>query len=133
MSLQNPRPGDKQGGTALDLFLWHQAQPALHLHPLLLLEGPQKLRFHQLRRPRCISRHKRVLDRLLDQSLAGIPRARSPVQRGQLLCADTRLQALLQQALEQGMKAIPSLVLVEGDKEHVRALYPVQGRLHLSR
>ena len=91
VSLQNPRPGDKQGGTALDLFLWQQAHPALHLHPLLLLEGPQKLGFHQQRRPRCISRHKRVLDRLLDQSLAGIPRARSPVQRSQLLSADTRL------------------------------------------
>ncbi len=88
--------------------------------------------FHQQRRPRCISRHNRVLDRLLDQPLRGIPRARSPMQRGKILCADTRLQALLQQALEQGMKAIPSLSLIEGDNEHIRVLYPVQDGLHVS-
>ena len=103
----------------------------LQLRPLLLLEGPQKVRFHQLRRPRCISRCQCVLDRLLDQALPGIPGARSPVQRGQLLSADACLQALLQQLLEQMVKAIPPLALIEGDKKEVRVLHPVQACLHL--
>ena len=103
----------------------------LHLHQLLLLECPEKLRFHQVRRTRHISCHKRVLDRLLDQSLPGIPRARSPVQRRKLLCAAMRLQALLQQPLKQVVKAIPSMALVEGNQKQVRVHQPVQSGLYL--
>ena len=50
VGLQDPRFRDEQGGASLDLFLWHQTQPALHLHPVLLLESPQKLCFHQVHR-----------------------------------------------------------------------------------
>src|SRR5215471_3458150 len=103
----------------------------LHLRQLLLLEGPEKLSLHQLRRIRLILSCERMLDRLLDQSLSGIPSTRSPVERGKLLRTDARLQALLQQLLEQVMKAIPPLALVECDNECVRALQPVQGSLCL--
>src|SRR5262249_31116819 len=41
------------------------------------------------------------------------------------------LQALLQQTFEQWVKAIPLLVLVEGDNEDVRALQPVQACLYM--
>ena len=102
-----------------------------HQHQLLLLEGPEKLRFHQLPRLRGISRHTCVLNRLLDKTLLGIPRARSSVQGGQLFLATVGLQALQQQPLEQAVKAIPPLALIEGDQKEVRALQPVQGGLHL--
>ena len=72
-----------------------------------------------------------MADRLLDKTLPGIPRPRSPVQGGQLFLATVCLQALLQQPLEQVVKAIPPLALVEGDQKEVRALQPVQGGLHL--
>ena len=68
-----------------------------------------------------------MLDRLLDQPLCGIPRACSLVERSDILFADVRLQVLLQQPLEQVVKAIPPLARVEGDNEHIHALQPVQG------
>ena len=122
VGLQNPRPRKQQDGAALDLFLRQQAQPAFHLHPLLLLECPEKVRFHQARRTRHLSCCKCMPDRLLDQSLRRIPRTRTPVQHGKLLGAAVLLQALLQQRLEQVVEAIPPLVLVKGDKQRVRAL-----------
>ena len=72
-----------------------------------------------------------MFERLLDESLLSIPRTRAPVQQGNLLLAEALLQALLQQPLEQVVKAIPPLALVQGHQKEVRALQLLQGGLHL--
>ena len=72
-----------------------------------------------------------MTDRLLNEIVPRIPCARAPVQSGQFFLAIVCLRTLLQQILEQVMKAIPPLARIEGDQKEIRALQPVQSGLHL--